>query len=712
MMKLVNALHSVFSRGLPFLSRCCCCSLSELLKVFTWDFSRCYFFTLAFISLFSAKSLHLYAHLHSLPAPKFLVWGITFFFQDVIILLFFRIFAQKISWRLVSAIFALIVVPFRYVQVFMHLMANRITNVNCSLLMSGMASANISFYAVTGAEIHWAQAKSFNGDAAAIRTLLTGLTGFLIVEAILLVATWFAAIPVHRMTGGILHVWAWPFRWLLARFWPWLGPFIQRLQSRIRNQPLPDPQVYEQINIDEYDDDKSENGRESVDLLDAERAESSPSSSSPSSPENRRTDTALRRTLILGPFCLFLLLRYLRPYDPVYMFLSSTLPAAPFLVGGDRQSPVDLTGLPGNYTFLEGRTALLPPPQWDWLPKQPLPGFEDWAVSDGRHYDARADPLHISNLQNPLLHSIERAMLHNVKIKHVVLLKLESTRGDVFPLRKDSFMWNRIAETYRDKQIPNEVRDRIANLTRTAEYLTNFPTGFEHNDNVFAGRKAYGGISARNAVTSGTYTLKSLVGTLCGVSPLVADFNSEYKHHIYQPCLSHVFNAINHQSDITNQTDDFTAWPWHAAWMQSVTDSYDNQDQLTPALGYHDVLTKEVIESPNATHYPVKSEEVNYYGYPDTELREYIRDAIDNAERNHTRLFLTHLTGTTHHPWGVPNNAFEQIMGPSSWSAHDEDLNRYLNTIGFVDKWLAEIIGILEEKGVINETLFVMAGDQ
>jgi hypothetical protein len=37
---------------------------------------------------------------------------------------------------------------------------------------------------------------------------------------------------------------------------------------------------------------------------------------------------------------------------------------------------------------------------------------------------------------------------------------------------------NRIAETWKDKTIPPEVVDRLANLTRTAEYLTNFPNGF------------------------------------------------------------------------------------------------------------------------------------------------------------------------------------------------------------------------------------------
>jgi arylsulfatase A-like enzyme len=144
--------------------------------------------------------------------------------------------------------------------------------------------------------------------------------------------------------------------------------------------------------------------------------------------------------------------------------------------------------------------------------------------------------------------------------------------------------------------------------------------------------------------------------------------------------------------------------------MQSVTEGYDKQNELTPRLGFKDILAKEQLESPSAKHWPVKSKEINYYGYPDTELREYFRDAIDDAEREHKRLFITHLTGTTHHPWGMPNNSYQHFMGDKNFKAKD-DLNKYLNTIGFIDNWLAEIMDILKEKGVADETLLVMAGD-
>lgn len=79
---------------------------------FFWDFSRRYFYTLAFWSLIGAKLLHLYAHLHSLSPQKFFLWGPSFFYQDVLLLLLLRILVQRLSGP-IAALCALISIPFR-----------------------------------------------------------------------------------------------------------------------------------------------------------------------------------------------------------------------------------------------------------------------------------------------------------------------------------------------------------------------------------------------------------------------------------------------------------------------------------------------------------------------------------------------------------------------------------------------------------------------
>jgi glucan phosphoethanolaminetransferase (alkaline phosphatase superfamily) len=44
-------------------------------------------------------------------------------------------------------------------------------------------------------------------------------------------------------------------------------------------------------------------------------------------------------------------------------------------------------------------------------------------------------------------------------------------------------------------------------------------------------------------------------------------------------------------------------------------------------------------------------------------------------------------------------------------SSH-EDMNNYLNTIRYVDHWLGEILSLLNDTEIANETLVVFVGDQ
>jgi hypothetical protein len=78
-----------------------------------WSVSRKFFFTLTFVSLIWAKFLHIYAHLYSLPPAKLLLWGPTFFFQDVIFILVIRLLTQTIPWRPGTILAAVCTVPFR-----------------------------------------------------------------------------------------------------------------------------------------------------------------------------------------------------------------------------------------------------------------------------------------------------------------------------------------------------------------------------------------------------------------------------------------------------------------------------------------------------------------------------------------------------------------------------------------------------------------------
>ncbi|CAG7922239.1 unnamed protein product [Penicillium olsonii] len=645
-----------------------------------WPASRKYWFGLLLISVICAKCLHIYSHLNSLPLGQLLLWGPTFFLQDAVVVLLTHLLCAKFQSRWVRIGAAVLVVPL-------------------SLAISGLSAANISFYVATGAEIHWRQAHNFHGDAAAVKTLLTGLTGLFIVEIAFAAAAWFTTPHLYTWCKGVVAV------------------FKRVLPAACRRKRSPILKSYEQVAPEDWDDRSASNV--SLELQD------------PTAPPQQR-QSLLVRILVWGLAASVLLLWCLRPANTAYSFLSETVIVTPFDRNHETEkASIILPELTGDYSWLGNHTALAATPKFDWLPAQKIPGFSDWYENANGtkpvHYDPKQDPIHISNLDNDVLEPLRKALdTGKVNIKHVLLLKLESTRADVFPLRKESFFGDVISKSYDDK-IPAEVEERLADLTPTAERLMNMASGFNGNDTV---PNPYGGFHTTNAYTADTFTLKSILATVCGVAPLVVDFNQEYLYHIYQPCMPHILNALNGQINQTvsysnttssNQTesmgntnntksDDYTTWPWRSTWMQSITDDYDNQDLLTPALGFGDIVTDVTLEKNWKKSGQTGPKKYNFWGYPERELGDYFRDAINNAEKNQERLFISHLTGITHHPWDTPDGTYKEMMS-HGWWGKGKKVNRYLNTLGVADKWLAQLLDILEETGAADETLVVMAGD-
>ncbi|KAJ5802152.1 uncharacterized protein N7503_004602 [Penicillium pulvis] len=681
---------------------CCALPARALQSTLNWDIARKFWFTFLFLTVICAKLLHIYAHWDSVPLNKLILWGSTFFLQDFFFLLAGYALTQNFKWRITRILAGLVVVC-------------------TSLILSVMAAANTSFFVLTGAEIHWRQAGSFNADPAAVNTLLTGLTGLGIVEALLLVASIFISPYPYNGMEALVGVWGriavavWrptseaakpKVEALLIRY----QPVIERVLSRTARgrEIFANMKIYEPVALSDYDEEDKFVSN-SAPLLD-EPAQDAQSINMEQWGHARAFKTAIKTALIIVVTLFILILRCFRPANESYGFLSQTIFLSPFS-GVDSQTK--LAGITEERELLGKLTALTTPPKFDWFPEGNWPGFRDWELSaDGefehKHYNSTEDPIHISNLDLDVLEPL-RAVLKSkdFKIKHVLVFKMESTRFDVFPLRKGTYMHDRILDSYEDRRIPQDVQKRLDNLTETAERLTGTESGFRENGTV----KPYGGIYATNSYTAGTFTLKSIEGTTCGLSPLVMDFNHEYEHHIYQPCMPHILDVLSASTNDSTSAD-FTNWPWRPRFMQSITDSYDHQDRLTPALGFkpENILTVESIDKEHVNDTSFHGEKFNFWGYPDHDLASYFRDAITHAEENHERLFIEHLTGLTHHPWDTPGKNYSELIS-SSWGGNNEDVNKYLNTIGINDKWFGTVLDILEETGVANETLVIMTGD-
>jgi len=95
------------------------------------------------------------------------------------------------------------------------------------------------------------------------------------------------------------------------------------------------------------------------------------------------------------------------------------------------------------------------------------------------------------------------------------------------------------------------------------------------------------------------------------------------------------------------------------------------------------------------------------------EILPYLKDSIREAKANGERLFLSHFTSTTHHPWGVPSGfETEQYWPGEHLLKKHQDSNQYLNAVRYVDNWMGTVMNVLEETGIANETLVVFVGDQ
>lgn len=125
-----------------------------------------FLFSLAVCAVVVSKFVHIYAHLGATSSSTWLLWGASFFAQDVayITLLFFLTQRQGLL---------------------------RFVSVVLSLYTFWLAVAIVSFFIVSGVEIQWRDIGAV-ADPAMRKVLLTGALCFVTVFGMLIAASWVA----------------------------------------------------------------------------------------------------------------------------------------------------------------------------------------------------------------------------------------------------------------------------------------------------------------------------------------------------------------------------------------------------------------------------------------------------------------------------------------------------------------------------------------
>jgi arylsulfatase A-like enzyme len=387
----------------------------------------------------------------------------------------------------------------------------------------------------------------------------------------------------------------------------------------------------------------------------------------------------------------------------------------------------------------------------EWLPAEPLPGFHRWYPSqrsnvtvadleeDGAtpsnqekidskcpnvlvqddDYNPVDDPLKISNLDQELLQPLRQALKDSkVKITHVALIQMESMREELFPIQQGSWVHKMILDSHPESE-REEANLKLSRLTPNAEKITGRLGGFTDVNGKpyekiepewkYEPKPGMGGINVIGGLTPASFSTKSVVASHCGVWPMPVDFLEEAESQSYQPCFPQLFDLFNANRDNSSDTSKVENRPWEQMFFQAVTAGYDRQNVLNEHMGFKQVVEKKRLEEDSKTDPSIK--EINYFGYPEPNLKRYMKDFITNATQDEQRMFFSHFTSTTHHPWETPEwwNS-TSYMGRESLHNH-EPFDKYLNTIRFHDAWLGEMLQMFDDLGVSDETLFVFVGD-
>lgn len=334
-------------------------------------------------------------------------------------------------------------------------------------------------------------------------------------------------------------------------------------------------------------------------------------------------------------------------------------------------------------------------------------------------YDPMNDALKISNLETDILEPLRRPVMNgSATVRNIVLIQMESLRQELFPLQSGSD-FHRLITATQDTPDLSRVNGQLASLTPNSEIITGKRGGFvsANDSHLFSSSEwnsttahTLGGLTIVGAHTTSSVSFKSTAAIHCGLWPMAVDMFEEADRTNYQPCLPQILGLFNGLKETIGEGD-WRNYQWNSAFFQSITDEYDRQARFNAKIGFSHVVTKTKIKEDSQD--PGGPEEINYFGYAETVLKPYIKDFVINSTKNNQRMFLSHFTSTTHHPWGTPSG-FDMVeymgRGHGLTNSH-QDMNKYLNAVRWHDAWLGELMQLFDDLGISEETLMVFVGD-
>jgi len=179
------------------------------------------------------------------------------------------------------------------------------------------------------------------------------------------------------------------------------------------------------------------------------------------------------------------------------------------------------------------------------------------------------------------------------------------------------------------------------------------------------------------------HTSKALVAIHCGIEPhLTMPITEAESTGIPAKCIPELLSQMGYRS----------------VFFQSATKEFETRGELVKNLGYQEFFPLESLNTAGM-------EPANYFAVEDAVM---LPKSLDWLMRNGKEqpFLATYLTGTPHHDYRAPRRRYG-----SKDFAEDDEFNRYLNSVWYVDQFTRELIAQYQDLGLLEDTLFIIIGD-
>lgn len=187
---------------------------------------------------------------------------------------------------------------------------------------------------------------------------------------------------------------------------------------------------------------------------------------------------------------------------------------------------------------------------------------------------------------------------------------------------------------------------------------------------------------AEQAYVVTPHTSKAVLTTGCGVDPFLGvDIMEASQTGIPHRCMARLFSDAGYAT----------------AFFQSATQRFEHRPNLVQNMGFEEFYPLETFDKKGF-------DKVNYFGVEDDIM---VKPSIDWAKKQEGKpFFMTYLTLTPHHDYLAPRR-----YGRHQYDTGNEEFNRYLNSVHYVDNFVKNVIEEFKKNGLYEDTVFAVLGD-